>query len=134
MAFVWTKDLETGHSLIDSEHRQLIKAADALIDACGQGKGRQELAGAINFLSNYTKTHFSHEEALMTECKFPDYAMHKSWHQGFIVQIETVSGKLKAEGATISLVAEVNMKLGQLITHIKTLDTKLAQFLKSKGK
>lgn len=134
MAFVWTKDLETGHGLIDSEHQQLIKAADALMDACGQGKGRQELASAVNFLSNYTKTHFSHEEALMTGCKFPDYAMHRSWHQGFVAQIETVSEKLKVEGATIALVAEVNMKVGQLITHIKTLDSKLAQFLKANGK
>jgi hemerythrin len=70
----------------------------------------------------------------MTECKFPDYAMHKSWHQGFVTQIETISEKLKAEGATIVLVAEVNMKVGQLITHIKTLDSKLAQFLKANGK
>ena len=131
MAFTWSKDLETGHTLIDNEHRQLIKAADELVEACSQGKGRQELTNSVNFLSNYTKTHFSHEEELMVKSKYPDYAGHRAWHQAYIRDIEAVATKLKAEGATIALVGEVNMKVSQLIMHIKSTDLKLAQFLKT---
>ncbi len=134
MAFVWTKDLETGHTMIDNEHKQLIKAADELVEACGQGKGRQELGNAVEFLSNYTKTHFAHEEELMVKNKYPDYTSHRSWHQAYIKEIENVFGRLKKEGATIALVAEVNMKVSQLILHIKSLDLKLAQFMQNNVK
>jgi len=131
MAFVWTKDLETGHTLIDNEHKQLVKAADELVTACSQGKGRQEIGNAVEFLSNYTKTHFAHEEELQVKYKYPDYSVHKNWHQGFVKEIESVAVKLKSEGANIAVVAEVNTKIGQLITHIKTFDLKLAQFIQS---
>jgi hemerythrin len=131
MAFTFTKDLETGNVQIDNEHRQLIKAADDLIEACSHGKGRQEIGNAVEFLANYTKTHFAHEEELMVKFKFPDYNTHKNWHQAYVKEIEAASVKLKAEGATIALVAEVNAKIGQLITHIKTFDVKLAQHIKN---
>lgn len=131
MAFVWTKDLETGNMQIDNEHKQLVKAADDLVTACSQGKGRQEIGTAVEFLSNYTKTHFAHEEELQVKYKFPDYTTHKSWHLGFLKEFELVAAKLKAEGANIAIVAEVNAKVGQLITHIKTSDLKLAQFIHS---
>lgn len=41
MRYEMTKDLETGNALIDSEHRQLFKAVNDLLDACSQGKGRK---------------------------------------------------------------------------------------------
>lgn len=129
MAFVWTKDLETGYSIIDSEHKQLIEAADKLVTAYSQGKGRQEIGSAVEFLSNYTKTHFAHEEELQVKYKYLEYKVHKNWHQGFVKEVESVAAKLKAEGANIALVAEVNTKVGQLITHIKTFDLKLAQYI-----
>ena len=50
MAFTWTKDLETGFAQIDNEHKQLIKAADDLVTACSQGRGRQEIAQAVEKL------------------------------------------------------------------------------------
>ena len=131
MAFVWTKDLETGNTQIDNEHKQLVKAADELVTACLLGKGRQEIGNSIEFLSNYTKTHFAHEEELQTKYKYPEYAVHKSWHQGFVKDIEDVTAKLKAEGANIAVVALVNLKVTQLITHINTFDLKLAQFIQS---
>jgi len=131
MAFTWTKDLETGFAQIDNEHKQLIKAADDLVTACSQGRGRQEIAQAVDFLSNYTKTHFEHEEGLQVKNKYPDYPSHRNWHQGYIREIENVASKIKTEGGTIALVAEVNTKVSQLITHIKTFDKKLAQYLQS---
>lgn len=131
MAFKWTSDLATGNTLIDSEHKKLIKAADDLVEACSQGKGRQTISDAVAFLVNYTKTHFAHEEELQQKYKFPGYVGHRAWHQGYIRKIEDVAARLKAEGPTISLVAEVNTRVSELITHIKTMDLKLAQFIQS---
>ena len=134
MAIAWTNDLETGNTQIDNEHKQLIKAADELLEACSQGKGRQEIGRAVEFLSNYTKTHFAHEEQLQTKYKYPDYITHKNWHIDFMKEIENVAEKMKAEGATIALVAMVNNKLSQLLRHIRTDDLKLSQFIQNSTK
>ena len=60
MAFTWTKDLETGNAQIDREHQELIRALNDLFAACSVGNGRSELSRTLDFLEQYTKTHFQH--------------------------------------------------------------------------
>ena len=67
MAYQFTKDLETGNSVIDSEHRQLIAAVNSLLDACSKGQGRTQLSSTANFLLNYTEKHFAYEEAIQSK-------------------------------------------------------------------
>ena len=77
MAYQFTKDLETGNSVIDAEHKQLIDAVNALLDACAKGQGRTQLSTTANFLLNYTKKHFADEEAIQMKNRYPDYTRHK---------------------------------------------------------
>ena len=134
MAFNWSAELETGNIQIDEEHKKLIKAINDLLAACGQGKGRQEITNTVDFLVDYTKTHFSHEEKLQIQNRYPEYSAHKAWHEGYVAQISQLAKRLKDEGATIILVGEVNMKASILVTHIKTQDVKLAKFIKEQNK
>ena len=53
MRYEVTKDLETGNAIIDGEHRELFRAVNTLLDACGQGQGRAALDPTIKFLLNY---------------------------------------------------------------------------------
>ena len=131
MAFAWTKDLETGNTLIDSEHKQLIAAVNKLLEACTSGKGRQELASAVDFLVDYTKTHFSHEESLQIKTKYPTYTAHKAFHISYLSQMAILASKIKAEGPTIAMLGEVNSKVSLLLNHIKREDVKLAAYIKS---
>ena len=39
MRYELTKDLETGNAIIDGEHRELFRAVNTLMDACGKGQG-----------------------------------------------------------------------------------------------
>lgn len=61
MAYKWTPDLETGNSLIDGQHKELIEAINKLLDACGNGKGRAEIEATLVFLNNYVVKHFNDE-------------------------------------------------------------------------
>lgn len=127
MAFQFTPDLVTGDSLIDSEHKQLIAAFNNLMDACNQGKGRTELEKTTAFLSEYTKKHFADEEKLQIKTKYPDYINHKKYHEEFIKVVNGMMDELRKEGATISMVAKVNMSFsGWLINHIKKEDVRVA--------
>lgn len=134
MAYTFTKDLETGNALIDSEHRQLIDAINNLLAACSTGKGRAELGNITKFLQDYTAKHFSDEEKLQVQSQYPDYQNHKRYHDEFKKVVAGICAKLDKEGPTITLVGEVNSAIaGWLINHIKKEDVKVAQHLKSKA-
>ncbi len=135
MSIVWTDDLKTGDSIIDGEHKKLIKAASDLVESCSKGRGRDEIGKAMDFLSSYTKEHFSHEEELMKKHGYPqeDIRNHQDWHRAYVQQIVDLSKKLQSEGPTISIMAELNAKIGVLISHIRTVDSKLAMFIQSKN-
>lgn len=132
MAFTWTKDLETGNAQIDREHQELIRALNDLFAACSVGNGRSELSRTLDFLEQYTRTHFQHEETLQIQSRYPDYAAHKKLHEGFVKTVSQLSAKLKAEGPTIQLVGEINQQLGNwLVNHIKKEDVKVARHIQS---
>ncbi|MDO7203590.1 hemerythrin domain-containing protein [Paraclostridium bifermentans] len=63
MAYKWTDDLLTGNIQIDTEHKELIKAINDLLEACSKGKGRAELEKTCKLLSSYTRTHFGHRRS-----------------------------------------------------------------------
>ena len=132
MAIEWTDDLKTGDYVIDGEHKRLLKAADDLIQACNKGKGRDEIGRAVDFLCFYTRTHFAHEEELMEKYVFSGLLEHKKWHEGFTAETNLVADKLKADGPTVARLAEVNGKLSELITHIRTMDLKMAKYIQEK--
>ncbi len=134
MAYQFTKDLETGNSLIDSEHRQLIDAVNSLLDACAKGQGRTQLVNTAQFLLNYTNKHFADEEALQVKYRYPDYTRHKKIHDDFKKQASDFVKKIQSEGPTVANVGQINTLLaGWLINHIKGEDKKLAAFIKSNG-
>lgn len=135
MAYVWSKDLETGNAQIDAEHKELIQAINNLLAACSEGKGRTEIANTMDFLDQYTKTHFGHEQNLQIQSNYPDYINHKKYHDWFINVVSDLSKRLKAEGPSIQLVGEINKQLGGwLINHIKTEDVKVAKHISSQNK
>lgn len=132
MAYQFTKDLETGNSVIDSEHRQLIDAVNSLLDACAKGQGRTQLLNTANFLLNYTKKHFLDEEAIQMKNHYPDYARHKKIHDDFKKTAADLVSKIENEGPTVANVGQINTLLaGWLLNHIKGEDKKLANYLKS---
>ena len=131
MAIEWTNDLKTGDYVIDSEHKRLLKAANDLVESCSKGRGREEMVRALEFLSFYTKSHFEHEEELMRKHGFPeaDFKEHRQWHQGYMQQVEMLSERLLRDGPTISVMADVNTRFGNLVNHIRSLDLKLSKFI-----
>lgn len=135
MAYKWSDELLTGNVQIDTEHKELIKAINDLLEACSKGKGRAELERTVKFLSSYTKTHFGHEEVLQMKYNYPDYKNHKEYHKYFIDTVESVHNKLLSDGPSIVLVGEINSKVASwIIKHIKTEDVKVAAHIRNNSK
>ena len=81
--YEFTKQLETGNAIIDKEHRELIQAVNKLLEACSRGEGRTSMDATIKFLNNYVEQHFSHEERLQQQSKYPNITAHKAFHEQY---------------------------------------------------
>ena len=130
MRYELTQDLLTGNQLIDSEHRQLFDAINALMDACAQGAGRTKISETVQFLNSYVNKHFGDEEKLQVQSKYPGYAAHKQFHDGYKRQLSQTTQALIAEGPTVKALGDLNRIVGVLVSHIRIEDKKLARHVK----
>lgn len=134
MAYQWTSELETGNSLIDNQHKELIEAINKLLDACSKGKGRMEIADTLNFLNEYIIRHFRDEESLQQRYHYPDRVNHKQYHEAFKRSVSDIITEFNQSGANVALVAKTNSVIaGWLINHIKKEDVKVAAHIKKRG-
>lgn len=129
MKYELTQELLTGNALIDSEHRELFAAVNRLMDACSQGKGRDQIQTTVTFLSNYVVKHFGDEEKLQTQSSYPGYASHKQFHDGYRRQLAQASQELVKEGPTVKALGDLNRIVAVLVSHIRTEDKRLARHL-----
>ncbi len=127
--YEFTKRLETGNSIIDTEHKELILAVNKLLDACSKGEGRSSVDGTIQFLNNYVNEHFSHEEQLQRQSHYPGMAAHKAFHEQYKKTLKEITSRIPQSGPTIVELGRLNGHIGVLITHISTEDKKLGAFL-----
>ena len=134
MAYDFDKSLETGNLLIDSQHKELIAAINSLLDACSQGKGREEVKKTIVFLKNYTDKHFGDEEVLQQKYKYPDIVNHKKLHQTFKDDVKKIGEEFDQTGTSIAITFKVNNIAAWFINHIKVHDKKVAAHIKDAQK
>jgi hemerythrin len=132
MQIEWKEELATGNELIDEQHKELITRIGALVAACGQGKGKQEISRLLQFMSDYVRSHFAAEEALQLKHNYPDYLAHKAEHGDFSLQLRALEQQFLTAGSTLPLVIQTNQSMvGWLMNHINGTDRKLADFLRA---
>lgn len=129
MRYELTKDLETGNAIIDKEHRELLKAVNQLLDACSKGQGRASMEPTIKFLNNYVDQHFSHEEQLQQQSRYPGMVAHKAFHVTYKQTLREITSGISKSGPTIASLGKLNAHIGVLVSHISTEDKKLGAFL-----
>lgn len=133
MAFKWKNSLETGNMTIDGQHKELIEAANELLLACSEGKGRDKIQSTGQFLLDYTKKHFGDEEKLQIKSNYPDYQNHKKLHEYFVLEVKNLVSDLNTQGPNVAMVGKINNLIsGWFFNHISKEDTKVAAHLKQK--
>ncbi|MCI8949609.1 MAG: hemerythrin family protein [Lachnospiraceae bacterium] len=130
MKYEITKELETGNAMIDREHRELFGAVNQLLDACSKGQGRASMDSAVQFLLRYVNTHFSNEEQLQRNAKYPGLDSHKLFHANYKKTLKEIVSNISANDPSMADLGALNRHVGLLISHIRTEDKKLSAFLK----
>lgn len=132
MFYEWSSSLETGHAGIDNQHKQLVAALNALLEACRSGRGQAELERTLDFLGGYTIKHFTDEEKLQQQSNYPDYFQHRQCHEDFKPVVQNLAEELLREGPTDELVEKVYESIGDwLLEHIKGDDFRFAAYLRA---
>ncbi|GHV68598.1 hemerythrin [Spirochaetia bacterium] len=85
----WDEKFSVKNSVIDKQHRELIKMTNELYAGCRRGgiTERVTFMKTIQGAVNYAKVHFSVEEDLMRRANYPDYAAHKKEHEKFVAEV-----------------------------------------------
>ncbi len=115
----WTDDLNTNIKVIDNQHRRIVDYINQVYEA--QEKDSKEMVDeVISDLVDYTVSHFSFEESLMEQAKYPFLGPHKKVHELFIRRVtQLVERNNAGEDVTDELLI---MLRKWLINHIKSED------------
>ncbi|HWI40730.1 MAG TPA: hemerythrin family protein [Verrucomicrobiae bacterium] len=131
MSIEWRDYLSVDVEQIDSQHKELFRRFNNLLDACDAGAGEEELLGMLQFLDEYVSTHFRDEEKLQEELGVPGLEQHREAHRAFIRDLKEIKRRFAQEGSTHQLVAATNRILVRwLLEHIATVDRQIGNHVK----
>ncbi|MGD9020251.1 MAG: bacteriohemerythrin [Lysobacterales bacterium] len=130
----WDTSLETGIEVVDEQHRRYFVLLNNYLEHAAEhpADGDQffDLLEKFDFLRQYAKEHFSTEESLMQETRFPGYEAHRWEHRYFEHHVGELHEQLKAGGFSPQLAHDLNYYIVEwFVEHIRQVDTELVEFL-----
>jgi hemerythrin len=89
MAFLtWNSKYSVGVPSMDSQHTVLFGILNDLHAAMLSDQAQSAIGDVLRNLVNYTREHFSAEEALMTAAGYPELERHRLQHRNLVMQVD----------------------------------------------
>jgi len=128
---MFSGDMETGVAKIDAQHKELIDRINAVISMEQKVFSKEETKKTLDFLGEYVVKHFTDEEALQVECKYPKYEWHKEQHQNFVNDFQKLRSEFVTDGASMKFTLDLNQSvISWVIKHIKSADVEFGRYYK----
>ncbi len=88
-AFVWDERYMTGEAIVDSEHQELVRIINMVVETVSSETPESEINAILDRLVQYAVVHFGHEEELMANvgCDARFIAAHTEIHRDFASQV-----------------------------------------------
>lgn len=99
---VWKDDFTVGSKMLDGEHQRIIALINQLYDAIQSHHPEKVIGAVLDGLLDYTRTHFSDEEAMMTEAVYPDIEAHRGLHRQMVQHTTHLVGQHRLKHGDIS--------------------------------
>lgn len=129
MAIKWTPNLSVGVDFIDEQHKGLFEKASQLFEAGQKGEGKEFMLQMLDFLSEYTKTHFRDEEKYMESIKYPELEAQKKAHDYFEKELAQLRKDYTESGGSLVLLVKANKMIVDWLTkHISSMDKKIGEY------
>jgi len=128
----WEDEYSIGISLIDKEHKELIRIMNAAMVAKQHGDNIDEISGLLKELTTYALKHFSTEESYMIEFNYPEFQYHKEEHHDFSKKAIAYCNRVIEGDYHIS--NEIFEYLKEwLVNHIQITDKKYVECFRENG-
>lgn len=130
--FKWLPAYSVRIDAIDEQHRELVNILNRLFVAVSRREGDKVIAGILDALVGYTRTHFALEEQLMRLAKYPALAEHQEEHRRLLEKLDALCQKHMLEDKPIYFEMLAFLKTW-LREHIQGEDTKYSAALQAAG-
>jgi len=115
------KNYSVGVQTIDDQHKVLFDIINSLYEGMMTGQARSLTGPLLKKLADYTRNHFTAEEALMTAAKYPQLSAHKIKHRDLVKQVEDYIARYD-RGETTLNIQLLNFLRDWLTNHIQKED------------
>jgi hemerythrin-like metal-binding protein len=130
--FTWSKKYSVGVKAMDEQHTQLIGLMNEFHAAMMKGNPESIAAPILRKLADYVREHFSAEEALMKEHKYPGLAEQQLIHQELIRKVGDLVTRYEKGDQTVFISLLKGMHNG-ITNHVLIEDMKYAPWMKEHG-
>lgn len=131
----WTEDMAVGVGAIDSQHKELFKRINKLVQAIKEHRCKDEIDGTIQFLEEYARFHFSEEEKRMGDAQYNGLAEHRGHHATYLRNIKELKEQAslpRVHGTSYELSVTANqIVVDWIVDHIMKIDRKFGEYVKA---
>jgi hemerythrin-like metal-binding protein len=99
----WNDSLSVGVRTIDKQHSTLVAILNELYDAMMKGQAKQVTGPMLRKLINYTREHFSAEEAMMATADYSGLAAHRREHERLTRQVDEFAARFERGECTVNI-------------------------------
>ncbi len=128
MSIAWSASFATGVAEIDRQHQELLEHVGTLLDVMDREPAA--VGRALDFLGDYTVSHFETEERLMEHHAYPQAQAHRDAHAGFVRTFGRLRFDYDLDGLTEGMSELIGgWMVDWLKHHILEMDRALGRFL-----
>jgi hemerythrin len=127
----WDSKYLIGIPIIDEQHEKLVDIANEASEILSLPEHTDkydDIITILNELKDYTAFHFSTEENLMKEIRYPKFFSHQVEHNDFITKVNGIDLYALDEDQDRQLLEIIRFVTDWIITHILEKDTQLASY------
>lgn len=131
-AFRWSERYSVNVAELDRQHQGLFAIVNELNEALAAGEGAAVTNSVLRRLVEHARNHFTAEEALMTQYRFPTLLTHCAEHDRFTRLVAKFVEDYRAgkAGVPVSLLLFLQNWLKE---HILVSDKAYGSFLNARG-
>jgi hemerythrin len=136
LEYSWSASMRTGDEGVDSQHKELIRQLNLLLQAMNSGQAAAQVDATLDFLADYAVRHFGYEEQCMERVHCPLAETNKLAHAEFLQKFAAFRQELARDRNAASLVAIRMLKelSTWLIAHIRNVDAKMLPYAEPDGR
>lgn len=127
--FTWNDSYSVSVQQFDDQHKVLFNLINDLHEAMSKGKARDKMADITAQLLQYTRSHFTVEEAALQQAHYPQFLDHKKRHEAFTAKVADFEKECRSGAAPLSVNVMAFLR-DWLSDHILKNDKQYVPYLK----